>query len=78
MTAALQAPVPVRSLALTGLPAWSPIAHVDQGLRLPATVAKGGHRFGVQLDLIDPAATVWRPRVREGGFPVGRPGIVLS
>jgi putative ABC transport system permease protein len=78
MTAVLQAPVPVRSLALDALPEGAPIAEADPGLRLAASVGHDGRRFDVQLDLVDAAAAVWRPRVSEGSFPAGRPGIVLS
>lgn len=78
MTAVLQAPVPVGSAEVTALERSGVIARADPALTLPAAVAAGGRRFDIGLELIDPAATVWRPRVSEGRFPVGRPGIVLS
>ena len=78
MTAVLQAPVSLGALARSGLSTSPLIAGVDPGLRLPALVARGGRRFDVQLDLVAPTARIWRPRVSEGRFPIGRPGIVLS
>lgn len=78
MTAVLQAPVPVSALSRAAPAAGSPIARADPALRLAADVANGGRRFDVQLDLVDPVGTVWQPRVSEGRFPTGRPGIVLS
>ncbi len=78
MTAVLQAPVPLGSPALAALARSPAIAHADPALTLPARLVSADAAFAVRLDLIDPAATVFRPRVREGRFPVGGPGIVLS
>ena len=69
MTAVLQAPVPVRSLAWPGSPPSSPIARADPAL---AAVRRRRPRRSPVRHPARPgrsAATIWRPRVSEGRFP---------
>ena len=75
MTAVLASPVPIATLAGRSS---AVVARADPALTLPGALASGRARFDVRIELIDPAARVWRPRVRDGRFPVGGPGIVLS
>ena len=75
MTAVLTSPVPVTTLTAQSSPV---VAQADPALTVLGALASRRRRFDVRLELIDPAARVWRPRVQEGRFPVGGPGIVIS
>jgi putative ABC transport system permease protein len=54
------------------------VSAAEPALVLPTTLRRGDTSIDASLELLDPASTVWRPRITDGAFTRASDGIVLA
>ncbi len=78
LTADLAAPQPATSALVRRIERTPEVGASQTSLRLPGTLLAGGHRVDAFVEVIGPGARLWRPRLRSGTLPAGRPGIAIA
>jgi putative ABC transport system permease protein len=74
----LDGPRPITSRPVRAVAGDPAVGAAEPGLRLPGTVRADQVAIAVSLQLVSPAARLWRPSVRRGALPAGGHGILLS
>ena len=78
MTATLTAVEPVDGAVVRSIAASPAVAAVEPTLVLPITLRSNDSSIDARVELLDPASTVWRPRITDGAFTRSSTGIVLA
>ncbi len=78
MTASLTEVGPADGSAVRAIAASAEVRDAEPVLVMPVTLGGGDDAVDASLELLDPGGGVWSPRITEGSFVPGRPGIVLA
>ena len=54
------------------------VGTAEASLRLPVTIRSHGREIKAYMDVVDPAARLWRPTFDAGGLPPGRPSVAIA
>ena len=77
-TATLSAIEPTDGSVVRAIAASPTVAAAEPTLVLPITLRHGSSAIDASVEVLDPASSVWRPRITAGAFVRAGPGIVLS
>jgi putative ABC transport system permease protein len=70
--------LPTRSSEVAAVTHAPEVAAAEPRLRVPGLLRHDGHEVETTIELLDPGSRLWAPRVVEGDFRPGAPGIVIA